>query len=46
MNFRTVYISLGSNLGNREARLKEGIRELEDFMVERKAIKSITLSPI
>jgi 2-amino-4-hydroxy-6-hydroxymethyldihydropteridine diphosphokinase len=46
MNFRTVYISLGSNLGNREARLKEGIRELEDFMVEQKAIKSITLSPI
>ena len=46
MLFRTIYISVGSNLGDRETLLKEGIALLEKELVELKAIKSITESPI
>ena len=46
MVFRTIYISVGSNLGNRVALLKEGISLLEKELVELKAIKSLTESPI
>jgi 2-amino-4-hydroxy-6-hydroxymethyldihydropteridine diphosphokinase len=46
MLFRTIYISVGSNLGDRVALLKEGIALLEKELVELKAIKSLTESPI
>ena len=46
MLFRTVYIGVGSNLGNREDEIQAGINALEIELVERKAIKSLTTSPI
>ena len=46
MLFRTIYISVGSNLGDRLALLTEGITLLEKELVEIKAIKSLTESPI
>ena len=46
MLFRTIYISVGSNLGDRVALLTEGIALLEKELVELKAIKSLTESPI
>ena len=46
MHFRTIYISVGSNLGDRLALLTEGITLLEKELVEIKAIKSLTESPI
>ena len=39
MLFRTIYISVGSNLGDREALLKEGIALLELELVELKSYK-------
>ena len=46
MLFRTVYIGVGSNLGNREDEIKAGIHALELELAERKSIKSLTTSPI
>lgn len=46
MLFRNVYIGLGSNLGDREATLSGAIDALEAELVEVKAVKSITSSPI
>ncbi|PCJ82394.1 MAG: 2-amino-4-hydroxy-6-hydroxymethyldihydropteridine diphosphokinase [Bacteroidetes bacterium] len=46
MLFRTVYIGVGSNLGERKAILEEGIALLERELVEIKSIKSLTESPI
>jgi len=46
MLFRTVYISMGSNLGDRNALLAKGISLLERELVHLKSIKSITESPI
>ena len=46
MLFRTVYIGVGSNLGNREDEIQAGISALEIELVERKAIKSLTTSPL
>lgn len=46
MLFRNVYIGLGSNLGDRKAALSGAIDALEAELVEVKAVKSITSSPI
>ncbi|HIB77040.1 MAG TPA: 2-amino-4-hydroxy-6-hydroxymethyldihydropteridine diphosphokinase [Flavobacteriales bacterium] len=46
MRFRTVYIGVGSNLGDRKAILEEGIALLERELVELKSIKSLTEAPI
>jgi 2-amino-4-hydroxy-6-hydroxymethyldihydropteridine diphosphokinase len=46
MLFRTVYIGIGSNLGDREEEIQAGIRAIEIELVERKSIKSLTTSPI
>lgn len=46
MLFRYVYIGLGSNLGDREAALEFAASELENDLVQMRAVKSITSSPI
>ena len=46
MLFRYVYIGVGSNLGDREAALEFAASELENDLVQMRAVKSITSSPI
>ena len=46
MLFRTIYIGIGSNLGDREAVMQAGIEAVESELVELKSIKSLTTSPI
>ena len=41
---RTVYLGLGTNLDNRDEWLDRGLRLLEEALVERRAIESMTLS--
>ena len=41
---RTVYLGLGTNLDNRDEWLDRGLQLLEEALVERKAIESMTLS--
>ena len=41
---RTVYLGLGTNLDDRDAWLDQGLRLLEDALVERRAVVSMSLS--
>ena len=46
MLFRTIYIGIGSNLGDRESVMQAGINAIESDLVELKSIKALTISPI
>ena len=41
---RTVYLGLGTKLDDRDAWLDQGLRLLEDALVERRAVVSMSLS--
>lgn len=42
---RTVFLGLGTNLEDRDLWLDRGLRMLEEALVERRAVESMTLSP-
>ena len=42
---RTVYLGLGTNLDDRNKWLDQGLRMLEEALVEHRAVESMTLSP-
>ena len=41
---RTVYLGLGTNLDDRDAWLDQGLRLLEDGLVQRRAVAAMSLS--
>jgi 2-amino-4-hydroxy-6-hydroxymethyldihydropteridine diphosphokinase len=45
MNVRTVYLGLGTNLSDRHAWLDQGLAALEEALVARKSIQSMSMSP-
>ena len=42
---RTVFLGLGTNLNDRDLWLDRGLCMLEEALVERRSVQSITLSP-
>ena len=42
---RTVFLGLGTNLNDRDLWLDRGLRMLEEALVERRSVQSMTLSP-